>query len=544
MAAPGRRPNPTPGAPPIEGPTDGNGVSPRDGDLQTTFTSLLPGIDAEGAATPPDTLADLHLDVVIAAMTTREEEPDYLADLFRRPVKRMEAVSARQAVFADLQDARVREVFDTFGRRMQRVRRRMVTVAKTEVRNSREGQLLDAAAMYCDAISELHETTTALSDSISSPGLRSFLAFLDDYMVGAGFRDLAHETTEMKAALGTIDYCVQVHGLRVEVSRYDDEDDYSHQVEAVFHRFKQSEPTSYLRSYRAWPALGHVGAYILQCVERLFPETFAELHRYCERHRDFLHPDVRRFERELQFFLAYSTYLAPLRARGLCFCLPQMSSASKRERAVDTFDLALAAKLTGDGQEVVTNDYHLDGVERLVVVSGPNQGGKTTFARTFGQLHHLASLGCPVPGVDCRLLLCDGVFTHFQREEGPSAETGKLEDDLRRVGAIFAAATTNSVVVMNEPFSSTSLADARFLGQKALTKMVELDLLAVYVTFVDELARLGPAVVSMVSSVDPDDPAIRTYKVVRAPADGLAHALALARRRKVTYEQLTRRLRP
>lgn len=516
--------------------------APAAGDPRPFDSLLFVGSPTEPVGEQGDRsfASDLNLDQIVSRIAGVGQERDLITSLLYRHLEDVDTVHYRQEIFRDLEDPACIERLRHFGGLVRQVRDHLDQVAKMRYHYQGQGWLLDAAAIYCDAVRSLADDFDSLP--LHSRALLAFREFLSAYAASPEFTTLAADTSARKDALGQIRYCVRIRGARVDVSRYELQADYSAEVLSTFQRFKQGAVKDYRVNYRTWPGMNHVGAQILALVARLFSAEFSALDEYCRRHAGFFDETIRRFERELQFYLAYVDYINPLRATGLSFCYPEVTADSKAIFATDTFDLALAKKLVSEGKPVVRNDFRLDGPERIFVVSGPNQGGKTTFARTFGQLHHLAGVGCPVPGNSARLFLFDRLFAHFERQEDLTKMRGKLEDDLVRIREVLQAATSNSIVIMNEIFTSTTLSDARFLGMKAMKKIMQLELLCVYVTFVDEMASLGESVVSMVSTIDTEHPDERTYKLFRAPADGLAYALAIADKYNVTYEKLRQRV--
>lgn len=492
----------------------------------------------EGSA-QPKFFIDLSLDQIVASITAGSDEYN-LRPFFHFPLKSVDAIYYRHEIFRDLQNDAVLGCVRSFAEAMRMMRSYLARAEKLHYKRQKQRWFLDAVEMYCTAVTRLRDDLAAVP--LHSRGFAAFRNFLADYAASPEFTLLAADAVRLTSKLAAVQYSLHIDGNRITVANYNSEPDYGAEVLETFDKFKQAAAKEYRFDFRVTDDMNHVEAAILDRVARLFSETFSFLEDYCARHSGYLDPTIAAFDREVQFYIACIEYARRFERAGLRLCQPTVSDSSKEVHASEAFDLALAERLIQANKTVVTNDFFLNDPERILVVSGPNQGGKTTFARMFGQLHYLAALGCPVPAREAALFLFDRLFTHFEREEDIRNLTGKLEDELLRIRRILDAATGNSILIMNESFLSTTVDDALFLSKRIMERIITLDMLCVSVTFLDELTRLSNTTVSMVSTINPKDPALRTFKIVRRPADGLAYAVAIAEKHRLTYAHVQSRM--
>jgi DNA mismatch repair ATPase MutS len=152
----------------------------------------------------------------------------------------------------------------------------------------------------------------------------------------------------------------------------------------------------------------------------------------------------------------------------------------------------------------------------LFLITGPNQGGKTTFLRSVGLAQMMMQAGMFVPAEEFESNLCSGIFTHFRREEDRSMERGKLEEELERMRAIVESIKPGGLLLLNESFASTNEREGSEIALEVIPAILDCGIKVFYVThffeFPQKMAQMIPnRILSLRAERLPDG--TRTFKI-------------------------------
>lgn len=111
--------------------------------------------------------------------------------------------------------------------------------------------------------------------------------------------------------------------------------------------------------------------------------------------------------------------------------------------------------LSLENPEYVGNDFQLDR-EKLVLITGPNSGGKTAFCKTLTQIQLLAQIGSYVPAESAILSVADRIFYQAPEVSMLDDGEGRFGSELKRTKDIFLASSVKSLVVLDEIAEGTT----------------------------------------------------------------------------------------
>ncbi|HEX6291943.1 MAG TPA: hypothetical protein VFZ66_22345 [Herpetosiphonaceae bacterium] len=259
-------------------------------------------------------------------------------------------------------------------------------------------------------------------------------------------------------------------------------------------------------------------------------------------------------EQELAFFLSAVRFAARRAAQGLPVCLPVIDA--REHRLAEAYNPSLAIQLaapSGNGHQAGALPLVLNPIDfepgRIVFLTGPNRGGKTTYLRAVGLNQVLFQAGAYVAAAQARMVPADAILTHFPPVEGVELGAGRLDDEARRLREMFAQATPNSLLLFNEPLTSTGEREAQVLAGDVLRALRLLRARTVYVTHLHALAYElellngadgGATIMSWIAGVAED--AARTYVIRPGTPAARSHAATIAEQHGITFAQLARQL--
>jgi DNA mismatch repair ATPase MutS len=189
---------------------------------------------------------------------------------------------------------------------------------------------------------------------------------------------------------------------------------------------------------------------------------------------------------ELAFYIGCVNLYETLVAKGepVSFPLPRPAGA-KALRAQGLYDVCLAL---ASSERVVGNDADAIG-KMMIVITGANQGGKSTFLRGLGIAQLMLQCGMFVAAERFEASLSDGVFTHYKREEDSEMESGKFDEELRRMSDLAERLTPNALILFNESFAATNDREGSEIARQITEALVDSGVRVAFVTHLFEFAH-------------------------------------------------------
>lgn len=254
--------------------------------------------------------------------------------------------------------------------------------------------------------------------------------------------------------------------------------------------------------------------------------------------------DISALEQQLDYYEGAAAFVKSAEARGMPMCRPKLLPKESRSMKLEgLYDLNFYKQLVAEdalavlSEKIITNDIELSDSARFYMVTGANNGGKTTFARAVGLCQVFAQAGLYVPAESAEISICDKVLTHFPRDEKIGIDTSRFTTEIKDLKAIMQNMTQYSMVILNESLQSTTPEECLKIAEIHLELIAAAGARGLYVTHLTglynklrDLNKSGYPTKfdSLVSAADGNS-GKRLYKMLRQPPSGESLAFTIYR---------------
>ena len=288
----------------------------------------------------------------------------------------------------------------------------------------------------------------------------------------------------------------------------------------------------------------NVPFYLDKVLNKMLDQLIRKLRDTLNKYANIAIINISRIIPEFIYYIRFADFIERQMKRGFSFCEAQ-ADKSIPMKAEGFYNLRLAVSLE-NADDVVCNDLGFDADHTVYILTGANRGGKTTLTQGIGLMFVLAQGGIYVPASSFIYSPADCVYTHFPADEDKTLDLGRLGEECVRFKEIYSECTSDSLLLLNETFSTTSFEEGFYIACDSVNAILKKEVRTIYNTHMhklsDELGNLNSitdrAKASPLTMLSEDGK--RSFKVMVAPSEGLSYARDIAEKYGVTYEMLTK----
>ncbi len=520
------------------------------------FSLLHPRGDRQYFTLSDAAVNDLSLEFLIEHMAGKESEKGKLRKLFLQVPAERAVVEYRRSVYEDLKDApelleELRTILDEmefYGTDRDVYLQRGATVWDFLCR-------LKDLENYCGSVVRIRDCLERYS--FSSAALRELKEYIEEIYRDSGFRELVQDIEDVCAEVANVksmtlgvNLDANMRPVSVGIVSMNSR---PIREQGILERYlsfhgKKEELTMLAHSRKPDSDEMQLMNNLTRLIERMMPRFLKEIRQTLAKHVNVSGKAFVRLSDEVLFYDSFAKLEKKLKGIGMGTCMAEISEEDSSFAGFYNVRLALARADGLVSQNVVDNDITFEDRQKVMILTGPNRGGKTVFTQGIGLSWLFFMHGMFTPAKEAQLKPVDGIYTHFPADENETLDLGRLGEEAERFRKITELATENSLILFNESFATTSHTESLYIARDALKYLCCLGSLVIFNTHMHELAEDADmfgntqnAKSRAVSAVMETREGERLYKIEYRKPEGQSFARDIALKYGITFEQLTKR---